>query len=87
MGFGRGTAQIPDPRRVKKPVIPFLHYVKEQYSSGRELPKNEKGKHSVVLATRAMRDEYANLSPEAKKVCCVFSPPSLILLLCALYVG
>lgn len=74
---------IPDPRRVKKPTVPFLYYLKEQYHSGRELPKDEKGKFSVVLATKVMRDEYANLSPEVRKVCCVFFPPSSTLFMLA----
>lgn len=83
MGFARGTAQIPDPRRVKKPVSPFLNYVKEQYSLGRELPKDEQGKNSLVLATKAMRHEYTNLSPEGRKVCCVFFSPLLLLFMLA----
>lgn len=72
LGFGRGTAAILDPRRVKKPLAPYLFYLKEQYSSDREFPKNDNGKTSIVAASKILRTEYANLSPEVRKVCCVF---------------
>lgn len=56
---------------MKKPSTAFIHYAKDQYSSGREITKGENGKPSVVSFTKTLRDEFANLSPEEKKVCCV----------------
>lgn len=63
---------IPDPRRVKKPSSPFIFYVKEQYGLGRDLPKGEDGKPSMVAATKALLAEFTNFSPEERKVCFVF---------------
>jgi hypothetical protein len=67
LGAKRGITLFVDSRIPKRPLQPFILYLRDQYRTGREFEKDETGKITVINNNKILRKEFSELPLAEKK--------------------